>query len=304
MFKAPHTDLWTVGIVPERIERLTAQRLRELRDDIIWLPDPGPWRYYADPFALRRGDTVHVFVEAFDYRTRPAYLQRLDLHLPTLRWSAPQVVLRQPFHLSYPFVFEHQGEAWMIPESAKANELALYKGNATLDQWARVTVLLPNTAAVDASLVHHEGLWWLFYGLLGPQQRDRNQLHAAFAPQLHGPWTPHPANPVFSDALRSRPGGTPFVGRDGRLTLPLQDSSRTYGGALRLLAFTQLSPERAEATVLPDPYTGDLVSPQHRDGLHTLSGCGDLTLLDVKRIDRSRQRLWLDWQRRLRRLVS
>ena len=304
MFKTPRTDLWTVGIVPERIDRLTPQRLHALRDQVVWLPDPGAWRYYADPFALRRGDTLHVFVEAFDYRTRPAHLQRLDLHLPSGRWSAPRVVLRRPFHLSYPFVLDWQGEAWMIPESAKGNELSLYRGNAALDQWTRVTALLPDLPVVDASLAHHEGLWWLFYGLLGAQQRDRSQLHAAFAPQLQGPWTPHSANPVFSDALRSRPGGTPFVGQDGCLMLPLQDSSRTYGGALRLLTFSQLSPERVAVKVLPDQYTGDLVSLSHRDGLHTLSACGDLTLLDVKRIDRSRQRLWLDWQRRLRRLVS
>jgi hypothetical protein len=50
--------------------------------------------------------------------------------------------------------------------------------------------------------------------------------------------------------------------------------------------------------------TGDLVSDVFTQGLHTLSACGSSTLLDVKRIDRSRRRQWLDMKRRLRRLVG
>lgn len=304
MFRAPRSDFWAVGIVPRRLDKLSPLDLPTLREQVIWLPDAGEWRYYADPFALRRGDTLHVFVEAFDYRTRPAHLQRLDLHLPTGHWSEPRVVLRRPFHLSYPYVFDWQGEAWMVPESSKAGEIGLYRGSPDLDDWTRVGALLPNLAAVDASLVHHEGLWWMFYGIVGPRHRDRGELHAAFAKQLQGPWTVHPANPIFIQAQRARPGGTPFIGLDGRLVLPLQDCSQTYGGATRLLALTSLSPGEVLAEPLHDLFTGDLVSATHTAGLHTLSACGDFTLLDVKRIDRSRQRQWLDWQRRLRRLVS
>jgi hypothetical protein len=46
----PSSDFWKVGIVPAPAE----------------LPDPGPWRYLADPFAIKRSDALHVFVEAYD----------------------------------------------------------------------------------------------------------------------------------------------------------------------------------------------------------------------------------------------
>ena len=303
MFKAPRTDLWTVGVVPERLDRLSPERLQALRDQVIWLPEAGPWRYYADPFALRRGDTLHVFVEAFDYRTRPGHLERLDLHLPSLQWSAARCVLRQPFHLSYPQVFDWDGATWMVPESRQANQIALYQADATLDTWTRVAVLLDDVPAVDASLIFHDGLWWMFYALVGAKHRDRNELHAAFAPQLQGPWTTHPGNPIFTDRLRARPGGTPFVATDARVVLPIQDCSNSYGGAARRLAFDRLTPVEVRAQVLPGSFTGELASNTYRDGLHTLSACGEFTLLDVKRIDRSRARHWLDWQRRLRRLL-
>ena len=101
----------------------------------------------------------------------------------------------------------------------------------------------------------------------------------------------------------ARPAGRPFVGRDGVLTLPVQDSSTGYGGATRLLRFPLLTPQRVEIEVGAERLTGDLASDSHTAGLHTVNGCGDvLTLIDVKRIDRSRGRQWLDMKRRWRRL--
>jgi hypothetical protein len=89
------------------------------------------------------------------------------------------------------------------------------------------------------------------------------------------------------------------------LTLPVQDSSTGYGGATRLLRFPVLTPEQVVIEAGTERLTGDLASATHTAGLHTLTGCGDaLSLIDVKRIDRSRVKQWLDFKRRLRRLVK
>jgi hypothetical protein len=85
----------------------------------------------------------------------------------------------------------------------------------------------------------------------------------------------------------------------------VQDSSTGYGGATRLLRFPVLTPERVVVEAGSERLTGNLVSTSHTAGLHTLTGCGDaLTLIDVKRIDRSRGKQWLDLKRRLRRLLG
>ncbi|WP_423599767.1 glucosamine inositolphosphorylceramide transferase family protein [Roseateles sp. MS654] len=301
MVKRPKSDFWTVGVVPERIDRLTPARLRELRDRIVWMPEAGDWRYYADPFALREGDALHVFVEHFDYRTKRADLQRRTLDLGSGAWSAPQTVLQLPFHLSYPFVFEHDGQVWMVPESSQANEVALYRAADGADRWERVCALLPDVRAVDASLLHHAGRWWMFYAVIGPDKRDQRELHVAWSETLQGPWTPHPANPVRSAQDGARPAGTPFVDAQGLVTLPVQDSRTSYGGATRWLRFNRLTPDAVEICAMPETFTGDLAHGRFTSGLHTMSACGDVTLIDVKRIDRSRHRQWLDWKRRVRR---
>ena len=87
--------------------------------------------------------------------------------------------------------------------------------------------------------------------------------------------------------------------------LPVQDSSTGYGGATRLLRFPVLTPERVAIDAATERLTGDLACDSHAAGLHTLNGCGaGLSLIDVKRIDRSRAKQWLDLKRRWRRLTG
>ena len=303
MFKRPRTDFWQVGIVPLSIRDIDARALGAVRERITWLPDPGRWRYLADPFGLVRGDALHVFVEAFDYRIKRAHIERHEFALADLSWRGQATVLAPPFHLSYPQVFEHGGETWMVPESYQAGEAALYRAvDASLDRWERQCTLLAEPVA-DASVVEWQGRWWMFYTLVGPNARDQRELHVAHAPALTGPWTPLPENPVRVSRDGARPAGRPFAAHDGMLTLPVQDSSTGYGGATRLLRLPVLTPERVVIEAGAERLTGDLVSASHTAGLHTLTGCGDtFTLIDVKRIDRSRTKQWLDFKRRWRRL--
>ncbi len=308
MLKRPKTDFWTVGVVPAPIAELTPERLHQLRDRIQWMPLAGPWQYYADPFALRDGDRLHVFVEHFHYRNKKGELHRLTLDLRTGQWTDPVCVLRLSGHLSYPFVFSHEGQWWMVPECSQAGEIALYRAAGAPDDptsaWTRVSALLPGVPGVDASLIQHDGRWWMFYAVIGPAKKDQRELHVAHADTLQGPWTVVPGNPVFTADSGARPGGTPFVGQDGRVHLPVQDRSHGYGSGARLLRFDELTPHSVSVVDLERRYTGDLVHAGYPDGLHTLSACGDLTLLDVKRIDRSRGRTVLDMKRRWRRVLQ
>lgn len=300
----PRSDFWQAGIVPAPIHRLTAPAaLAAAREQIVWLPDPGPWRYLADPFALRRGGNTHVFVEAFDYRTKHAVIEHHEFGA-RLDWQGKRTVLARPFHLSYPYLVEDSGEVFMVPESQKHGEIALYRARKFPGDWVRETPLLAGVRGAEASLLRHGGYWWMFFTIVGPQARDQRELHVAYSARLTGPWRLHSHNPVLNDRAGARPGGTPFVGTDGCVVLPVQDCSRTYGGAIRFLRFTTLNPDQIACQHLPGTITGDLVSSTHTAGLHTLSACGDLTLIDTKRISRHWGRFGIDLQRRVRRLVA
>lgn len=294
----PKSDFWTVGIVPAKAESLLdTNLLKSLAQKTTWLPDPGPWRYLADPFGLKRGDTTHVFVEAFDYRTKHAVIERHELG-ESCQWQGCEIVLSRPFHLSYPFLIEHDGDVFMVPESHKAGEIALYRARAFPGDWIRETVLLPDIAGAEASLIFYQGTWWMFFTIVGAGARDQRELHVAFADALTGPWHFHRQNPVLVDRSGARPGGTPFIGTGDHVILPVQNCSQTYGGSLRFIRFNLLTEEKIVLEHLGIDLTGDLIRPDYPDGLHTFSACADMTLIDVKRISRAYGRHIVDWRRR------
>jgi hypothetical protein len=260
-------DNWNVGFLRVPIE----QMLTPGHPDITWLP-PRPGHYVADPFGLERDGITHVFFEDFDQREGVGSIG----HVAIARdgsVSDPEAVLVPSVHASYPFLVEYDGQVFMLPETSAAGELVLYQADKFPRGWRPVATLLAGIPALDASVIEHEGRWWMF--ATRSDQGGNQNLFMWHAPELFGPWAPHAANPVKTDPRSARPGGTPFV-FEGHLYRPSQDDSLVYGGRVVLNRVGVLTPrafvERPVASIEPQsPYS---------DGLHTLSAAGGYTLVD------------------------
>ena len=228
-----HHD-WNIGIVQAPIERmLTADE----GPAITWLP-ARPGHFAADPFGLERDGVLHILFEDFDQRRGRGSISHIAIG-PNGTVSDPECVLDPGVHASYPFLVEHEGAVFMLPETSAAGELVLYEAVDFPHRWRPAVTLLPGIPAVDASVIEHAGRWWMFATRL--DRGANNNLFVWYAPQLTGPWTPHAANPVKTDAHSARPGGTPFVSA-GQLYRPSQDNSLVYGGRVILNRVDVLTP--------------------------------------------------------------
>jgi hypothetical protein len=289
------TEIWQVGIWRAPVSTIARGGVSALPAP-IWLPAPGDFRFLADPFGIWRDGTLWVFVEAFDYRTKHGEIRYFAFD-SQLRPAAAGLALRTAHHLSYPQVFEHAGAMYMLPEAHRSGRLTLYRARQFPDQWEPAAVIL-DAPAIDATIVRVEELWWMFFTLPGPDRRAMRELHAAYASAPTGPWRLHPRNPVRRDLASARPGGSPFM-HDGRLVMPTQNCTTAYGEAVTLLRVDALTPETFVSDVIGR--IGPTEAGVDARGLHTLSGCGPITLFDVKHIDRSPRRGLINLTRRLRR---
>ncbi len=288
-------DIWRCAIARCPMAEVIATG--ELGDDIVWLADEPPFTFLADPFGWRDTDgTLHVFAEHYDYRTRHGVIEALTFDAD-LRPVDRRPCLVEDWHLSYPQVFAAEGAVWMLPEAHRSGALTLYRDHGGLRDWRAECRITLDCVPVDATILRHEGRWWIFYSPATSKLSKQAHLHVAWAETLCGPWTPHPGNPVRIDRASARPGGTPLV-IAGRIMLPVQDCSATYGGALRSLWIDRLDEGGFNAQAgAPLSIPGS--SGAYRQGMHTLSACGDVTLFDVKRIDTSLPGLALDLRRAL-----
>jgi len=276
-YRAPH---WRCGW-----RRLDGPDLIDLgrHPETGWntLPDDGH-RFYADPFPLAFAGNTHVFVEEFPHATGKAIISavRFGPHGPE---GTPVPVLEEAHHLSYPFVFERDGEAWMVPESSASGTVDLYRATRYPGGWVKEATLLTGVVASDATLLERDGRWWIFATSrdTGPNAlAGSGSYHDALclwsAPDFRGPYTPHPANPVLIDPATARPAGR-IVERGGRLIRPVQDCAQGYGRALGLARIDRLDPEGFAQTLIGRVEPGPSWSGSR---LHTLNTGGGLECID------------------------
>jgi hypothetical protein len=270
LFHAPH---WRVGW-----RKLDGPDLMALRRHPAsgWrtLPDDGS-RFYADPFPLLHRGRLTLFVEDFPHATGKGVISAVAFG-PDGPLGTPEPVLEQDGHLSYPFVFERDGEVWMIPESCSAGRVDLYRATAFPGGWVREATLIEDIVASDATIVEHDGQWWMFATVQDHGGAYSDALCLWSAPDFRGPWTAHPHNPVLIDIASARPAGR-MVTRDGTLLRPVQDCRRGYGKALGIARVTRLDPEGFEQEVETILTPGPLWRGRR---LHSLNSAGGFEFID------------------------
>ncbi len=269
-----------MGIVKAPITRILAEA--DLGAfDIVWLPTQGPLRFTADPFGLWKDGLLHIFVEAYDYRTGRGEIEVLILDESlSLRHRGP--ALREPWHLSYPFVFEAEGEIWMLPEAYRSGRLTLYRATGFPWRWERESRFVFPEAAIDATPVQTQEGWRMFYTPPAPKRWRTSALKLARADHLLGRWERCGDGPILIDRGGARMGGTP-VWMEDALLLPTQDCRDTYGGALTIRTVTGAAGDAPRIGATGTRITAPPSFHPYVEGLHTLSQAGPVTLIDAKR---------------------
>lgn len=235
-------------------------------------------RYWADPCVIERAGQRLVFTEEYGYRDKRGVIACLSLQADGTA-ERIGIALDEPWHLSYPQVFESEGVWYMTTEAGAARHACLYRAAGFPLLWERVADLLSDCLCVDPTLHHHDGHWYLFANVseMGASSTC-DELFLFVSDSLTGPYRPHPANPVVRDVRRSRPAGRMFR-HEGRLIRPAQDCAPDYGAAIVFNEVLELSP-----TVYRERALGQL-APSWMPGLwgcHTYSSIAGTEVIDAR----------------------
>ena len=161
--------------------------------------------------------------------------------------SDPEPILRAPHHLSYPYVFRDGADTFMIPESGEAGRVELWAATDFPTGWTPVEALLEGVQAVDASVLRHGGLYWMWVSQAVADGRLDDETFLYFSDRLDSGWIAHPRNPVVSDARCARPAGRPFL-HDDVVIRPAQDCTGRYGSRVVFNAVEVLTPDEYRET--------------------------------------------------------
>lgn len=223
----------------------------------------------ADPFLVSVGPDRHlVFFEVYDRKAGRgviAVAESDDLR----RWRYQGVVLSEPFHLSFPCVFEWNGDYFLVPESYQAGEVILYRAVTFPYVWRRESVLLSGRFLVDPSICRHEGQWWMFVETNPARAGDTLRLYRAAG--LEGPYVEHPASPIVSgDPAAARSAGR-VVLWNGHLVRFAQRCRPVYGTEVRAYEILEMTEHTyLERATGPVPVLAGSGAGWNRFGMHHL----------------------------------
>lgn len=223
---------------------------------IYKLPINGLWRpkpvlFKADTFLFVKGDELFVFFELqhWDDPGCIAMVKTKDLKT----WTEPQVVLKESFHLSFPFVFEDNGIIYMIPESQENDSIRLYQANNNLTGFTYVRTLLKQKRVEgvhynfsDSHLFINRGKYYLFTSC----QKNWMYYQELFVSDdlLKGSFVKHPQSPICVSNEYGRNGGSIIHYKDKFLRVT-QDCHKNYGDNVSLMEITKIDGQVYEETL-------------------------------------------------------
>ena len=223
---------------------------------------PFPKVIEADPFLFVRNDRLYLFYESKDYGKPGVIKMTSTTDLKT--WSKPRTVLKEPFHLSYPYVFQEGDAIYMIPETGAAREVRLYKAeDDSLSHFVKVATLLRQEedkdmqiSYADASIYKKDDKFFLMVSIM---KNDVNHLLLYVANSLTGPYTEHPSSPLVKSMKYGRNAGC-LLERDGKLYRVAQDCVDKYGDNVHLLSVDQMDETNYHEHVMQEDIRRNIIS--------------------------------------------
>jgi hypothetical protein len=283
-------NTWVDGFRRSRKEHFA---LKIMRPDgsMHVLPSPR-YGYWADPFIWQKDGQAWIFAEEFSFSRDRGHLVAIGLDSQLAVASVEPVVFTPGYmaldcHASFPFLFEHAGAVYMIPETHQRGSVDLYVSERWPGRWRLVRRLLFGIDAADTMVIRHAGLWYLVTSV--QRHLPNRQLEVYFSGDLlSGVFTGHPVNAqgLYGHAAHGTGRNAGFLGGqpDGSLARLMQLSKDFYGEGLSPMKITRLSPdvfaEEEAAEIAWFPGMGPGFASHHA------SRHGDLVAFDVRDLAR------------------
>ena len=230
-------DVWSIGIYSgDSPLRLFPHP--KIRNPVLTNLDVTdiPARFVADPFMVREKNLWYMFFEVLNAGTERGAIG-LAVSRDGLDWEYCRIVLEEPFHISYPYVFKWQGEYYLMPETLAPGCIRLYRAAPFPTRWSCVASLLDGHYA-DPSIVRFDGRWWVF-ACTPPGKNETLRLY--HSDQLTGRWREHRRSPIIrGDPHIARPAGRITLWND-KLIRYAQDCHPIYGHHVQAFEITRLT---------------------------------------------------------------
>lgn len=206
-------------------------------DDFRWI-EAERGQQLADGFLFEHKGRTWLFAEAL-YDRPPANLACAEVYEDG-SLGKQHTILKADHHLSFPCVFEHSGEIYMIPESEEAGSTNLFRATDFPYRWKLDHVLFDHGTLDTVSYFAPDGTAYFFTSMRGRPGAHPLPFLFFSSTGIKGKWQRHPACPISLDARYSRNANRLLV-EDHELYRIAQDPTIQYGRQMHFMKISRLT---------------------------------------------------------------
>jgi hypothetical protein len=186
----------------------------------------------ADPFLFKHKDTLYLFHEIVLKSVAGGKIGVSVYDTDSRKWIFQAIVLDEPFHLSYPYIFTHDSEIYMIPESKASESVRLYRATDFPLKWELEEIIIKDKKYVDPTICFWQNRFYLFV-------TRKRRLYLYHSESLTKGWQLHAKSPLkFWN--HGRCGGRIFE-HDNNLYRLAQEQAKGYGMGVHCYQICELS---------------------------------------------------------------
>lgn len=245
---------------------------------------PNSFRYWcADPFVITAGAKDYIFFEMFDRFKGKGVIGYREIE-QNGKIGKMHKAYESKNHLSFPFIFEHNGDYYMMPESSYDRNLTLLKASHFPDKWEVVKTWFEGEKICDSVLFknNNDAVFLLTQPVEHPYTHAKLNLYS----YQNGEWAPCKLNPVVDDRSAARMAGAVFI-HNGGIIRPSQDCE-SYGDAVNFSRIDRVEAEAYEESLICRIRCSDLKlieSTNCYHGIHTYNSNDRYEVIDLKNKD-------------------
>lgn len=239
--------------------------------DTVFQVVKNPIRYWAaDPFIVEWEGITYVFAELYDYILRRGIIGYCTItNNMTSKWKP---VIKEKYHLSFPYIYRIGNQFYMIPESHEAGALYRYKATSFPEQWEKDLVIRTGVNYVDTVLLSEPSpSYAISYNL------TNNGNHLTLLDLLD---SEHDQSLDLPCQFLRRPAGRPLFSQCIRVA---QDCSDEYGKGLIFYQYLLSDGQYKEKELTRKyPHSFNYSIPVYLEGIHTYNCCEHFEVIDIK----------------------
>lgn len=264
------SDMWNLGFVTDDV----ADVIKSNHLNIQWMKHEYKDRWFADPYLLEVTDKqIVVLVEEFCYKIRKGRIAKLVISRPDYVLQDMKIILELPTHLSFPVIYEKDGQVYVMPENSESGGINIYRYNTETERLDLVHEVghLPLTDATIVKL--HSGEEFVFSTMLPDPNGNELEIYP-FDGESMKMDVKSLAAVSFPSNIARNAGDAFYIGE--QMFRPAQDCNKCYGNGLNIQQINRIG-DKFQFTTVAEFHSDN---PNYGLGYHTLNMKNGLIVVD------------------------